>query len=250
MPEDDNIFNEPGAQTPPDQGTPPPQDDPVLVARLAEAEQRGRANALEEAMRISGTRKQDDPTSAAAPVQLPTNPLELLPAQAREELQKLRALDPAAYAETYSQLSAQLTEMRIQQQAQPIITGQASMIVDGFVSRMSMSEPRKELVPDIVRNFHNLLVGKNLSPLVNFDPARREEELSLRWGTAKAQVLEKAPPPRPTPTLLNDGGGTIAAGGGSGPKKSKAEEDPAIMAMAAKYKFTPEQMKEIEAEYA
>lgn len=258
--DDTPIFNQddptnqggaPVAGTPPE-GTPPagtpPQDDPINDPRVQLAIERAKRETLEEVVRNGGTQRQDAATSAQQTipqVQLPNDPIDLLNAAQKQQMEQLAQVDPVAYGKEYARLAAQLERARIEQQAAPLVASQASTFVELFKGRMARNDAK--FAAQIEPIFDGMLSGLDLRPLVQMTPQARDNELLLRWNAAKAQVLEKniqnAPPPRAEPLLNSSGAGLSTPGG---PKKGKVEEDSFLGRMNDAYKFTPEQLAALE----
>lgn len=262
MPPEENLFQqdptgtggEPNGGTPPD---PNKQADPTTFtqADIDLARERARADTLQDLIdKGKYGERQADPTGTQDPFAgqppLPDNPLDLLPAAERQKLIDSAQLDPVSYSNTVSTLAAKLTEMKLQRQAAPLIMSQARTIVDMFEDKMGRREVRQDLVTAISREFRTLLAGKDLRPLINLPDAQREEELVLRWETARNRALIASPtppaPPKPDPTLIASGGG----GGGPSPgtKRVSALDIPGIAAMHKKRPFSKEQLEAIEEE--
>src|SRR6185312_9693549 len=97
------------------------QDDPIFQS--AEV-QLAIANAKNEALTTAlGTRPAQDPVPTQLETQapLPSDPLELLSAKEREEVEALRLTQPDRYTQIYANLSSRLTEARIMRNAQPLM---------------------------------------------------------------------------------------------------------------------------------
>lgn len=239
-PDVDPITGEPVQQ--PDA---PAQDDPVTAARINEAAANARADAFKEALSMGGKR-QDAATTAQVQAPIPTDAMQTFTQSERDELKALQITDPETAMARIAKRSSELERARIQQEAQPLVASQASTLVDLFVMRRSSGSKIADQITPIFRA--KLREAGNLSPLVGMTDDVRERELGLRWDAAEAEVLRKAQanPPRQEPTLLAPGQG---GGGARQQKKTAVEEDSFLSSMAEAYKFTPEQLKEIE-EYA
>lgn len=218
------------------------QDDPIFQLAV-EKETNAR---LTQA--LSSRPAQDPVQPQAQPLApLPNDPLELLNAKEREELEAIKLTSPDRYTQIYANLASRLTEMRIGRQAAPLIAAQAKSLVQAFKYDKSVTE-KPEVYRQIAPIFDAMMAQvTDLSPLVNMTDAQRTTELELRWKSAKSEVLEKlasAPPPKPEPTLLSTSGPT----GGSPPGSAvndKFEDDEWVQAMKKTYNFTDEQIAEL-----
>ncbi len=238
---DQNLFAAPEPAAPPDAPQTPdasaaPAQDPLAAPEVQLAIEQARTAAYRDAL--------GRPIASQATTPVPNDPLDLLNDQQREQLNSLFLTDPMAGARFVSDLAARHQRALLEAEAAPLVTSQASTLVELFKSRMSAIDG--PLGARIAPLFDASLAGLDLRPLVRMAPDVRENELQLRWRSAKAQVLEaqmRAAPPKPAPLLTAEG---AAEGRTGGPKASKLERDPYLARMAAEYKFTPEQIKEIE----
>lgn len=220
----------------------PPAQDPLEDPRVQLAIANARNEALQSALQAPA---RQDPVPTAAQPPLPADPLDLLTPAQKAQMENLILSDPVAYGRAYADLAARLERARLEQQAAPMIASQGATFVELFKGKMARVDA--PLFAQIEPLFDTSMRGLDLRPLVQMTPEVRENELLLRWRAAKAQVLEKnmsAAPPRPDPRLTAPGGGVSTPGGGL--KKTKVEEDRLLGGMAAEYKFTPEQLAELE----
>jgi len=247
---DPDIFQPPVATDPPQdppQDAPPqaPATDAEVQSRIDVATANARAEAWKEAAELGG-RRQDPVTQAPPGPRIPDNPLDLLSPQEREQLNALQITNPEQFTTTIAQLYARVERMRLEQQAAPMIIGQAATIVKLFKADKISENPT--LGRQIAPLFDRKLAGIDLRPLVGMTEAQSNAELALRWDAAEAEVLRKnmaAAPPKPEPRLTANGAPGGEPGGGS-PKKGRVEEDPFLARMAAEYKFTDAQKKDLE----
>jgi hypothetical protein len=242
MPEDepDYVPPQPGLDAPP-ADTPPTRTPAEDLAY-----ERGR----NEVMAAELERRQTQPAvtaPAALPPEapLPATPMDMLSAVEREQLRNLRLSDPEAYEAQLSSLGSRHAQMVLARQAAPLIAGNARSIVDSFRARMSYEDTA--YFKDVAPLFDAAIaaLGNGISGLVTMSAAQQDQELSLRWKSCRADVMEKQqadarrraktdPPP-----LRGDGVNPPA-----GPTKIY-ETDPVIASLHARYKFTPEQLEAI-----
>ncbi len=217
-------------------GTPPPAPS-IGVADLVAAFKAAASDI------IPGLVQHQAPQQRAAAPIIPNNPLDLLTPAQQEQLSNLSIGDPAAYGRQMAELGARHAQMRFEAAAKPYQDTNARLLVSDFRNRMQQAES-----PDDFRQispaFDKLLAALDLTPLVSMSEQDRSGELILRWNAAKCDVLDaarkKAASIKPEPTLLA-GGSSMAAGTGSEKKLA-----PWLERMNASYKFTPEQLKELE----
>jgi hypothetical protein len=185
---------------------------------------------------------QAPPQRQAAPI-IPNNPLDLLTPAQQEQLSNLSIGDPAAYGRQMAELGARHAQMRFEAAAKPYQDTNARLLVSDFRNRMQQAESPEDF-RQISPAFDKLLAALDLTPLVSMNEQDRSGELILRWNAAKCDVLDaarkKAASIKPEPTLLAGGSSMSAAAGGG---KTLA---PWLERMNASYKFTPEQLKELE----
>jgi hypothetical protein len=245
-----NIVTEPAYEAPagaqPDPAAPAGQPDPAAAPTNPDLIA---ANARAEAYREIAMGRQPDPDAPAhvepqAP--LPTNPIDLLDAAGKERLRLMKVTDSDAYESELGRLAVQLSEMRVARAAAPMISAQAQTIVQLFKAKMARQDP--QYAADIEPIF-DAMIRKlpNLSSLVGMSQDIQDQELSLRWQSARSQVLDKAikNPPKPAPALTVSGPGSGGSPGGVSNEYEKS--DPMIAALHRKYKFTPAQLAEINA---
>ena len=238
MSQTDDPTYEPPAPQPDPALQPTPGEDPALIAERARA----------EAFREIAMGRQPEPDAQPDPIDtrpaLPTNPLDLLNAEQRAELDTLRLTDAGAYTARVSALAVQLAEARVARQAEPIISGQAGLIVSNFKTRMAASDKYAAQVSPI---FDGMIasLGNGIRNLVGMSPKQQDAELSLRWNAARSQILEREikTQQKPEPPPLGGSGNSAPSS-----ESNKYEEtDPIIAALHRKFKFTPQQLAEINA---
>jgi hypothetical protein len=165
------------------------------------------------------------------------DPIDRLSQSEREALALEFSMDPVAAAKKVSDMGAQAERQRNYQAVLPMIQNQANTIVELYKSKKQRQDPYFAKIEPL---FDKLMIGVNITPLVNMNEATRNNELDMRWKMARADVLEGEMKRQKTePTLLSPGGQP-------GPGASKFEEDPWIANMAATYGFTKEQVAELE----
>lgn len=218
------------------------QVDPAVALATANA----RADAFKEIAMGRGAQPEPDAPVRTEPLApLPTNPLDLLDAVGREKLELMRLNDPANYTAEVGRLAVSLAEQRVARQAAPLISGQASIIISNFKTRMASEDPyAKDVIPAFDRMIAQL--GDGIRNLVAMTPAAQEQELAMRWSTARGPVLERVikTNAKPEPKPLGGGSGSQPAGNGA---NQYEQTDPIIAAMVKRYKMTPEQIAEINA---
>ncbi len=225
-------IEQPAPETPPIQQQPEPSAEVIA------------ANARAEAFREIAMGRQPEPNAPAPEAPLPTNPLDLLDASGREKLELLRLSDAAAYSAQVGELAVKLAEARVARQAAPIIAGQAGLIVSNFKSRMMVDDPYARDVMPLFDTSINAL-GTGIRALVGMGAAQQDAELRMRWDAARNQVLERKLKSQQKPEPPPIGGGDRAAGVPN--QNSYETTDPIIATMHRRYKFTPEQLAEINA---
>lgn len=178
------------------------------------------------------------PVVAAA---IPNNPLDLLTPEQQANLSNLAIADPASYGRSMAELGARHAELKFQQAAKPFADTNARLLVSDFRNRMQQAESPEDF-RQIAPAFDRSVGALNLSPLVQMDEATRSAELLLRWNSAKCDVLANERKNRkPDPTL------TAGSSNISSPKGGADKQRPLwLQQMNAAFKFTPEQLKEIE----
>lgn len=207
------------------------QDDAVFAAQLAAARAEAKAEAYKE---VAMSRKQDSATQPfVIPRNIPNDPTDLLNAAQKEELNNLYLTDPPKAAKWYGELSRQVERARIEADAEPLVLSQAQTIMDLYVARKSRDNPLGVKIEPL---FRQKLQGVDIKPLVRMSQQQQEVELGLRWDAAEGEIRRNEPV-RQEPNLVANG-----RGAGSGVRKPKESDDPFIAAMAAEYKFTPEQL--------
>lgn len=226
-------------------GAAPARQDAATDAE-ALAFERGRNAALTEALQIAGTRPTQDAATSAQTVRIPDDPMDLLSPEQKQNLAALAESDPASYTRMMVDLGGRHQRMLIERDAAPLIASSASLVVEAFKGEKRAVEGARYAA--IAPQFDRLLSGLDLRPLVNMSADARRAELGLRWDAARSSVIEAelTAARRPEPGLQGGGGGAGGSVPGAG-EPSKFAADPWLVQMAAEYKFTPEQIREIEA---
>ena len=204
----------------------PTTQDAIPVDRLADA--------------LIGAYQKTFGQQQQAPV--PTDPLAALSPEQRQRMADLSLTDPIEFQRQVSALQDQVNQRRLQQQALPMITTAANQIVEIYKMRKQRSDPYFNKIEPL---FDKMMVGIDVTPLVNMSEATRNHELDLRWNAASSQILrDEVKRARPEPKLIsNSGGGT------PGPKaKPSVLDDPWMQKMKEEYNLSDEQIAEIEAE--
>ena len=226
---DPNPPQQQPGSTPPQEPQQPPPGTPQLSADVL-------AEAMVKAYRTAV------PAAPMTPPPAARDFLETLTPQQREGLSNQFLTDPIAAARFVADGSARHTREQLLAEAQPLVANQAQMIVDMYVQGKVASTERGQ---EVAQAFRAGLQGVNLMPLVGMSQSQRDHELDMRWNGAYGQVAQKykgvMTPPKPDPILT-----ATPAGGGAAPAARKFEADPALVAMAKLYNFTPEQIREVE----
>jgi hypothetical protein len=166
---------------------------------------------------------------------VPTNPLDAMTAEQRQQLNDRFLTDPLGAARYVQDITTQAVEQRIYQQAIPLIQTSANGIVETFKTKKQRSDPYFAKIEPL---FDRLMVGVDITPLVNMNQATRDHELELRWKNARADVLDaELKRAKPEPTLLSDPGTNQPA--------NPVADSPWLANMKAQYKFTDAQIAEI-----
>lgn len=164
------------------------------------------------------------------------DPIDSLSASERETLTTEFITDPISAAKKVSNMGARAAENRMLQQAMPLIQTSANNIVEMFKMRKQRSDAYFNKIEPL---FDRLMVGVDITPLVNMNEATRNSELEMRWKGARADILDvEMKKVKPEPTLL-------ANGGGNQTQSLKLEDDPWLANMKREYGFTDAQVKEI-----
>jgi len=235
--DDEPIYEPPSQPDPATPLQPQPGEDPALIA------ERARAEAYREiAMGRQAQPEPDVVPDTRAP--LPTNPLDLLDEAGKLRLEQMRLTDAAQYTAEISSLAVRLAEARVARQAEPIIAGQAGLIISNFKSRMMSQDKYGAQVAPLFDSVMSSL-GNGVRNLVGMTPKQQEAELALRWNSERSKILEREikTQAKPEPPPL---GGSNGAQPMNDPTTYETQ-DPIIAALHRKYKFTPEQLAEINA---
>jgi hypothetical protein len=173
--------------------------------------------------------------------QAPQDPIDSLSPQQREQLNRMFIEDPVQASKYIQDLTRQQMQQQIMQQALPMYQTTANQIVELFKMRKQQSDP---YFAQVAPGFDRLMVGIDITPLVNMNDPTRTQELEMRWKMARADVLdmEMRKNQKAEPKLLSNNGGP-----GTGPKSSAIRDDEWMANMAREYGFTEEQLAEIEA---
>ena len=169
--------------------------------------------------------------------QAPLDPLDAMSENDRQALRDEFLVDPLAAARKVSNMGATAERARLMQQALPLIQTSANTIVELYKTRKQRSDTYFAKIEPL---FDKLMVGVDITPLVNMNEATRNNELDMRWKMARADVLEvEMKRQKPEPTLLATGGGNNGGGG------SSLEDDPWLANMKREYNLSDDQIKDI-----
>jgi hypothetical protein len=239
--------DEPTYQPPVDD---PPQDAPVATMTPEQelAFERGKNAGLEAALaRQPQPAVNTPPQPPVNTTPIPATPLDMLTTAERDQLKILRATDPDAYDAQMSSLSSRHAQLVLARQAGP---GVARTVVDSFRARMAYEDAAyfKDVAPHFDAAIRAL--GDGILGLLNMGQDQQDAELTMRWKSAKADVMatqqeqaKKRAKPDPPPIR----------GDGLNPKDTptKVQEVlPEIGVLASRYKFTEEQLKMLNEQYA
>lgn len=217
-------------------------EDPEVLLAIAQAKNESYEKALAQPKPDPIPVKVDTPQmpQMQAP---PANWQGMLTAEQRKQYDDALVLNPAQAAAFAADMSARHANWTLQYQGAGVMSVNANLIVESFINRMSRRDAK--LADQIEPLFRSEMSrAGDIRPLVNMSEAQRDSELSLRWNSAKSQVQDKimANPPKVEPRLVAPGSSVATPARPA----NVAVDDPLIAQMHAHYKFTPEQLKELQ----
>lgn len=235
--DDPNLF---AAVPPPTDDPPPPQDPiPPIAAEAPPAWLGGVMDVVKQGFESLAASRQDPATASNAQPPMAATWYETLNQQQREALKGQGLVDPEQTQSFIASQEAEYSRRKMIQDAAPLVTGQAYMIVELFKGKQNRNPYFTQIEPI----FDKIMASEgDLRPLVNMPDSQRQNALSMRWSAAEAQVLKDVlkNPPKQTPTLTTATGPAPAT-------PMTVETDPLMNAMDAWYKFTPEQKAALQA---
>lgn len=224
-----------------------PQDDLLTNPTVLLAIERAKTETYEKALanRVEATpttRREVDYSPQATMQRPPDTWQDMLTTEQRQQYAQALISNPEGAAQFAATAAAQHQNWVMQYQAAPLIQSNARLIVESFKNRM---RGRDHKYADQIEPLFDAEMARtpDLRALVTMGD-RGEQELLMRWNSAKASVQDKimANPPKVEPRLLASGSQsstpTLAT--------NAVEADPLLAAMNARYKFSPEQIKALQ----
>lgn len=173
----------------------------------------------------------------------PPNWQGMLTQEQRKQYDEALVLQPAQASAFAADMQSKHAAWNLQYQAAGVMGVNANLIVESFITRMSRRDAK--LADQIEPLFRSEMSrAGDIRPLVNMSEGQRDSELLLRWNSAKSQVQDKimSNPPKPEPRLVAPGSSVATP-----PRQANvAVDDPLIAQMHGHYKFTPEQLRELQ----
>jgi hypothetical protein len=243
------LFEDAAPIVPPADSKPDPLADPLADPLVQLAIERAKTEAYEKAL---ANRVDPTPTTQRAPefnAQRTMQPppatwQDMMNAEQRKQYEEALLINPQGAAQFAATMAAQHNSWVLQYQAAPILQSNALLIVESFKNRM---RGRDHKLYDQIEPLFDAEMARtpDLRALTTMASDARDSELRLRWDSAKSQVQDRimANPPKVEPTLL-------ASGSTPAPTRATPSDaiksNPTLAMMHEKYKFTPEQLKELQ----
>jgi hypothetical protein len=150
-----------------------------------------------------------------------------LSAEQLESMKQEFFQNPVQMAARIADVARQQALAEFANEAAPIISMNADMLVDNFKQRKASEDPMYKTIAPI---FDREMGDINRTALLRQSSTERARALELRWNSAAAQAYRSAAEIRSREQAQNLGGGT---GGGDQGRKAKSifEKDPAVMGL-------------------